>query len=206
MIASKSGAGNNWAKGYYSEGCEIIGEVLERIRQEAEIADCMQGFQLTHSIGGGTGSGFGSMLLNKLSEEYSSKILFNFSVLPGSSSELGPSDVVVEPYNALLSLNSIVENSHLALPIENSSLYRICTKNLGMKEVSFADINYLIAQAMSNATATMRFPGMQNNSDIRKICTNLIPFPRLHLITQGQAPLVARGTSKYITMDEKELT
>ena len=75
-----------------------------------------------------------------------------------------------------------------------------------MKEVSFADINYLVAQAMSNATATMRFPGMQNNSDIRKLCTNLIPFPILHLITQGQAPLIARGVSKYITLDEGELT
>ena len=105
--------------------------MLERIRKEAEIADCMQGFQLTHSLGGGTGSGFGSSLLNKLSEEYSSKLLFNFSVLPGSSSSEGaPSDVVVEPYNTLLSLNSIVESSQMAIPIDNRSLYRICSQNL----------------------------------------------------------------------------
>jgi tubulin beta len=44
MVCSKNGAGNNWAKGYYSEGCEIVEEVLERIRKEAEIADCLQGF------------------------------------------------------------------------------------------------------------------------------------------------------------------
>ncbi len=86
------------------------------------------------------------MLLTKLGEEFSSKLLFNFSVLPGSSSSLGsPSDIVVEPYNTLLSLNSLLENAHMALPIENSSLYRICTQSLNMKEVSFADINYLIA-------------------------------------------------------------
>lgn len=52
----------------------------------------------------------------------------------------------------------------------------------------------------------MRFPGMQNNADIRKLTTNLIPFPRLHFITQGQAPLVARATSKYVKIDENELT
>ena len=75
-----------------------------------------------------------------------------------------------------------------------------------MDKVSFADINYIISQAMSNATATMRFPGMQNNSDIRKLSTNLIPFPRLHFITQGQAPLIARDSSKYVKMDEQELT
>lgn len=44
MVCSKNGAGNNWAKGYYSEGCERVDEVLEKIRKETEIADCMQGF------------------------------------------------------------------------------------------------------------------------------------------------------------------
>jgi hypothetical protein len=48
----------------------------------------------------------------------------------------------------------------MALSIENKALFRICTQNLGMKTASFADINYIISQAMSNATATMRFPGM----------------------------------------------
>ena len=75
-----------------------------------------------------------------------------------------------------------------------------------MKTVSFADVNYIIAQAMSNATACMRFPGVQNNSDVRKLCTNLIPFQRLHFITQGQAPLIARGSASYVTMNEGELT
>jgi tubulin beta len=52
----------------------------------------------------------------------------------------------------------------------------------------------------------MRFPGISNNSDIRKLSTNLIPFPRVHFITQGQAPLVARASTSYITLDEKQLT
>jgi hypothetical protein len=82
---------------------------------------------MIHSLGGGTGSGFGSSLLGKLQEDYSEKILFNFSVLPGSASEKGPSDVVVEPYNTLLSMNCLIESSDLALPIENFSLNRICS-------------------------------------------------------------------------------
>lgn len=183
VIGAQNGAGNNWAKGYYSEGSEIIELVMDQLRKEAEAADKLQGFQMVHSLGGGTGSGFGSQLLGKLQEEYSTKMLFNFSLLPGSSSEKGPSDVVVEPYNTLLSLKCLIESSHLVLPIENQSLYRICNQNLGVKSPSFADINYLISQSMSNATASMRFPGISNNSDIRKLSTNLIPFPRLHFIT-----------------------
>ena len=111
--------------------------------------------------------------------------MFNFSVLPGSASSESTSDVVVEPYNTLFSMKSLIESSHMAIPIENKSLYRICSQNLGVKSPSFADVNYLISQSISHATASMRYPGVANNSDIRKLCTNLIPFPRLHFITQG---------------------
>lgn len=63
-----------------------------------------------HSIGGGTGSGFGSLLLEKLTEEYSDKLHMNFSVMPGSVYN-GNSDVVVEPYNSILTLANLIENS-----------------------------------------------------------------------------------------------
>ena len=97
-VIGTSGAGNNWyfficfydshfhsssffpfpithsktkrAKGHYTEGAEMVEPVLEVIRKEAENCDCMQGFQLTHSIGGGTGSGMGTLLLSKIREEY----------------------------------------------------------------------------------------------------------------------------------------
>lgn len=72
FVSSQSGnsAGNNWAKGHYTEGSEMIEEVLDVLRREVETADCMQGFQLCHSLGGGTGSGLGTLLLSKIREEY----------------------------------------------------------------------------------------------------------------------------------------
>ena len=42
--------GNNWAKGHYTEGAELVDEVLDILRRESEKCDCLQGFQLTHSI------------------------------------------------------------------------------------------------------------------------------------------------------------
>lgn len=81
-------------------------------------------------------------------------------------------------------------------PIENGALHRICNKNLKIAQPSFADINHIVAQVMSNTTATLRFPGT-NNSDIRKLSTNLVPFPRVHFMMQAQAPLVARGNAKF---------
>merc|ERR1712061_605259 len=45
-----SGAGNNWAKGHYTEGAELVDSVLDVVRKEAEGCDCLQGFQLTLSV------------------------------------------------------------------------------------------------------------------------------------------------------------
>lgn len=72
LVSSQSGnsAGNNWAKGHYTEGSEMIDEILDVLRREVEGAESMQGFQLCHSLGGGTGSGLGTLLLSKIREEY----------------------------------------------------------------------------------------------------------------------------------------
>ena len=42
----------------------------------------VQGFQLCHSLGGGTGSGMGTLLISKIREEYPDRIMNTFSVVP----------------------------------------------------------------------------------------------------------------------------
>jgi len=78
----QSGAGNNWAKGHYTEGAELIDSVLDVVRKEAESCDCLQGFQLTHSLGGGTGAGMGTLLISKIREEYPDRVMLTFSIVP----------------------------------------------------------------------------------------------------------------------------
>lgn len=46
------------------------------------VCDTLQGFQLTHSLGGGTGSGMGTLLISKIREEYPDRIMNTFSVMP----------------------------------------------------------------------------------------------------------------------------
>uniref|UniRef100_A0A2I3S571 Tubulin beta chain n=1 Tax=Pan troglodytes TaxID=9598 RepID=A0A2I3S571_PANTR len=69
FVFGQSGAGNNWAKGHYTEGAELVDSVLDVVRKESESCDCLQGFQLTHSLGGGTGSGMGTLLISKIRED-----------------------------------------------------------------------------------------------------------------------------------------
>ncbi|XVE69180.1 hypothetical protein DITRI_Ditri09bG0130400 [Diplodiscus trichospermus] len=94
-------------KRHYTEGAELIDSVLDVVRKEAENCDCLQGFQVCHSLGGGTGSGMRTLLISKIREEYPDRMMLTFSVFPSPK----VSDTVVEPYNATLSVHQLVENA-----------------------------------------------------------------------------------------------
>ncbi|KAF6149835.1 hypothetical protein GIB67_010909 [Kingdonia uniflora] len=175
FVFGQSGAGNNWAKGHYTEGAELIDSVLDVVRKEVENCDCLQGFQVCHSLGGGTGSGMGTLLISKIREEYPDRMMLTFSVFPSPK----VSDTVVEPYNATLSVHQLVENADECMVLDNEALYDICFRTLKLSTPSFGDLNHLISATMSGVTCCLRFPG-QLNSDLRKLAVNLIPFPRLH--------------------------
>ena len=67
-------------KGHYSEGSEVVEQVMEAVRREAEQCDLLQGFQLCHSLGGGTGAGLGTLLVARLKEEFPDRIVDTWSV------------------------------------------------------------------------------------------------------------------------------
>merc|ERR1712146_279152 len=197
----QTGAGNNWAKGHYTEGAELIDSVLDVVRKEAEGCDCLQGFQLCHSLGGGTGAGMGTLLISKVREEYPDRIMETFSIIPSPK----VSDTVVEPYNATLSVHQLVENADECMLLDNEALYDICFRTLKLTRPTYGDLNHLVSAAISGVTCCIRFPG-QLNCDLRKIAVNLIPFPRLHFFMVGFAPLTSRGSQQYKALTVPELT
>ncbi|RCN28071.1 Tubulin/FtsZ family, GTPase domain protein [Ancylostoma caninum] len=201
FVFGQSGAGNNWAKGHYTEGAELVDNVLDVVRKEAESCDCLQGFQMTHSLGGGTGSGMGTLLISKIREEYPDRIMNTFSVVPSPK----VSDTVVEPYNATLSVHQLVENTDETFCIDNEALYDICFRTLKLTTPTYGDLNHLVSMTMSGVTTCLRFPG-QLNADLRKLAVNMVPFPRLHFFMPGFAPLTSRGSQQYRSLTVPELT
>jgi len=201
FIFGQTGAGNNWAKGHYTEGAELIDTVLDVVRKEVEGCECLQGFQITHSLGGGTGSGMGTLLISKIREEYPDRMMCSFSVFPSPK----VSDTVVEPYNATLSVHQLVENADEVMVIDNEALYDICQRTLKLPSPTYGDLNHLVSATMSGVTCCLRFPG-QLNSDLRKLAVNLIPFPRLHFFMTGFAPLTSRENTQYQSMNVADLT
>ncbi|KAJ8103121.1 Tubulin/FtsZ, GTPase domain-containing protein [Lipomyces tetrasporus] len=201
FISADSGAGNNWAKGFYTEGAELMEGIMDIVRREAENTDSLQGFQVSHSLGGGTGSGLGTLLLSKIREEYPDRMLCTYSVLPSPK----VSDTVTEPYNAVLSFHQLVENSDETFCLDNEALYDIATKTLKVSQPDYSDLNKLISMVMSGVTTCLRFPG-QLNSDLRKLAVNMVPFPRLHFFMVGFAPLFAVNTRAFQHLGVAELT
>lgn len=81
-VFGSTGAGNNWAKGHYTDGAELIDNVIDVVRKEAELCECLQGFQVVHALGGGTGAGMGTLLISKIREEFPDRIVCSFSTVP----------------------------------------------------------------------------------------------------------------------------
>ncbi|XP_039275589.1 tubulin gamma-1 chain isoform X2 [Nilaparvata lugens] len=162
-------------------------EIFDIIDREADGSDSLEGFVLCHSIAGGTGSGMGSYLLERLTERYPKKLIETYSVFPNQD-EI--SDVVVQPYNSLLTLKRLTQNADCVVVLDNTALNRIASDRLHIQNPSFAQINSLVSTIMSVSTTTLRYPTFMNN-DLVGLIGPLIPTPRLHFLMTGYTPLTS---------------
>ena len=118
----------------------------------------LQGFLIFHSFGGGTGSGFTSLLMERLSVDYGKKSKLEFSIYPAPQ----VSTAVVEPYNSILTTHTTLEHSDCAFMVDNEAIYDICRRNLDIERPTYTNLNRLIGQIVSSITASLRFDGALN--------------------------------------------
>ncbi|MGH0147444.1 UNVERIFIED_CONTAM: hypothetical protein FKN15_058940 [Acipenser sinensis] len=123
LITDVSGSGNNWAVGHKVYGSTYREEIVENLRKAAEHCDCLQCFFVIHSMGGGTGSGLGTFVLNVLEDEFPEVYRIVTSVYPSAED-----DVITSPYNSVLAMRELTEHADCVLPIENQSLVDIVNK------------------------------------------------------------------------------
>ena len=187
------GAGNNWASGF-SQGSKLHEDVMDIIDREADGSDSLEGFVLCHSIAGGTGSGMGSYMLEALNDKFPKKLIQTYSVFPNQDEM---SDVVVQPYNSLLTLKRLALNSDCTIVLDNTALNRIATERLHLENPTFGQINSLVSTIMSVSTATLRYPSYMNN-DLIGLIAPLIPTPRLHFLMTGYTPLTTEQEATNI--------
>lgn len=201
LISGKEDAANNYARGHYTIGKEMVDNVMDRIRRVADNCHSLQGFLIFHSFGGGTGSGFGALLLERLSTEYGKKSKLEFAVYPAPRT----STAVVEPYNAVLSTHSTIENSDCTFLVDNEAVYDICRRNLDIPRPSYEHLNRLIAQVVSSITSSLRFDGALN-VDLNEFQTNLVPYPRIHFPLVAYAPVISAAKAAHEANSVQEMT
>jgi tubulin gamma len=223
-IRDRGGAGNNWASGY-TQG-QMLDELLfDMIDREAENAECLAGFQICHSVAGGTGSGLGSYVMEQLHDRYPKQVVQTYSILPNQSYAVASgerhadardyansgsaatglasgggsgaeeddanamfSDVVVQPYNSLLTLRRLVEFADMVTVLDNAALNRIASERLYVDNPTFDQTNALVSMVMAASTTTMRFPAY-SHQDLRELMSTLVPLPPCHFLVASCTPL-----------------
>eukprot|EP01061_Rhynchopus_euleeides_P045601 TRINITY_DN8282_c0_g1_i1.p1 TRINITY_DN8282_c0_g1~~TRINITY_DN8282_c0_g1_i1.p1 ORF type:complete len:451 (+),score=180.71 TRINITY_DN8282_c0_g1_i1:260-1612(+) len=186
MFVQQDGAGNNWANGF-SVGQNISETINEMISREVEGSDSFEGFIMTHSIAGGTGSGLGSYILEDLSDHWPKKLVQTYSVFPANSKR-GGDNVVVQSYNSLLTLKRLTLCADSVVVLDNNALDRIAEDTVKVSEPNQEQVNKLVATVMAASTATLRYPGYMNNG-LEDLIASLIPLPRTHFLMTGYTPL-----------------
>ena len=192
MISGKEDAANNYARGHYTVGREMIDYTMDRITKLTEMCTGLQGFLVFHSFGGGTGSGFTSLLMENLTIAFSKKTKLTFSIYPAPQ----VSTAIVEPYNALLQTHTTLEHCDVGFLCDNEAIYDICQHSLGVERPTYTNLNRLIAQVISSITASLRFDGALN-VDLTEFQTNLVPYPRIHFPLACYGPVISKQKVRF---------
>jgi hypothetical protein len=211
LVRDTDGRGNNWAMGFSSNTTPSISSstntrtaaapafsaynleqsqsstnnLLETaatsLRTQLEATDRLSTIFLTHSLAGGTGSGFGSALLQHIRDEYPKIFLASLSIAGFKSG-----DTALQPFNSLFSLCYLSAYADAVIYKENDQIVTALKQNGGKKNKGsgfcIADMNAQIAMEVGS----LLFPLKENNRPIDfggEILANVAPMSNLKYLT-----------------------
>ncbi|XP_030758423.1 tubulin alpha-1 chain-like [Sitophilus oryzae] len=201
LLTGKEDAANNYARGRYSIGKEMLDLALDRTRLVANECHSLQGFVIFRAFGGGTGSGFTTSFLEGLYSDYRKTSVLDFAVFPAP--RISP--IIVEPYNAVLATNGGIELEDVCFVMDNEAVYDILDRKLDTPRPTYTNPNRLLGQVVSAVTASLRFEGAVNVS-LDEFQTNLVPYPRIHFPLITYAPFIPASKAQHEQLSVAQLT
>lgn len=134
---------------YMKENTFLLESISEMIRKEIEKIDYYLSTMMIYSLGGGTGSGMGSRILEEMKDDYGANYIYNTVVFP---SKVGESPL--QHYNCLLSVAKLQEFSDAVIYFQNDKINSYLTYSLGKKStgnlVNITNINEYIVSLLTD--------------------------------------------------------
>jgi hypothetical protein len=150
--------------------------IMDRIRKEMEYSDGVGGVTFISSLAGGTGSGLTALIQSEFRSLYPSIIVQNFRLVPSLDVYCHATEI----YHTAFGMHQEVECSDMTLLFDNSAVSQILASESSLRP-SFQVMNKAIGSTIADSTIPFRFKGDLNTSQ-RKMCMNLVMFPRMHFM------------------------
>lgn len=200
ILAYKQDCKNNFFEGRsMASTFKIKDDIMDRVRLATDNCQNLQGFFVFHSFGGGTGSGVGCEVLHELHEHFEKKVIFQPVIYPSAQF----SSSIVEPYNTIFATYYMRDVVDVSLMLDNEAAYRMCSKNLDIKNPDFSHVNRIISQCVSACTSSLRYE-TQLNASLNEIVTNLVPTQHFRYPIVSLAPVrhAKKGEHEHFSTPE----
>uniref|UniRef100_A0A8C0V2X5 Tubulin delta chain n=1 Tax=Cyanistes caeruleus TaxID=156563 RepID=A0A8C0V2X5_CYACU len=196
-FCQKQGSGNNWANGYSVHGPRHKEAIMNLVQKEAEKCDRLGGFFTIMSMAGGTGSGLGAFVTQCLRDAFPTSFILNHVIWP-----YGTGEVIVQNYNSVLTLSHLYHSSDALLVHENDVIHKICAQLMNIKQISFRDVNQVIAHQLGSVFQPTHTagggPGYSRNP-LGDLMETLVPHPEFRVLGLRNIPQVPETSLAYST-------
>ncbi|KAM9801342.1 tubulin delta chain [Neosynchiropus ocellatus] len=196
-FSQKQGSGNNWANGFCVHGPRHREAAENLIRREVERCDRLAGIMAMMSVAGGTGSGVGTFVTQCLRDIYPNSFILNHLTWP-----YGTGEVILQNYNSVLTLSHLYQLSDAILVHENDVVHRICGQLLKIKQISFADINRVIAHQLGSIlqpALTADSLGTWSRNPLGELVSALACHPEYRLLSVSTIPQIPSASLAFST-------
>ncbi|KAM4701737.1 tubulin delta chain [Discoglossus pictus] len=204
QCSQKQGSGNNWANGYSVHGPRHQEDVMDLVRKQVEKCDRLGGFFTVMSMAGGTGSGMGTFVTQCLRDAYPNSFLLNHVIWP-----YGTGEVIVQNYNSILTLSHLYQSSDALLVHENDVIHKICSQLMNIKQISFRDVNKVIAHQLGSVlqpTYSLDRTSQYNRNPLGELMECLVPHPEYKMLGLRNIPQMSENSLAYSTFTWQGLT
>ncbi|KAM8797201.1 TBD protein, partial [Eudromia elegans] len=196
-FCQKQGSGNNWANGYSVHGPKHKDAIMNLVQKEAEKCDRLSGFVTIMSMAGGTGSGLGAFVTQCLRDAFPASFILNHIIWP-----YGTGEVIVQNYNSVLTLSHLYRSSDALLVHENDVVHKICAQLLNIKQISFRDVNQVIAHQLGSVfqpVYTAESALHYSRNPLGDLMETLVPHPEFKMLGLRNIPQMPENSLAYST-------